>query len=149
MGVVGAFGQSRPVEQECTTGEMKPIFRVPNAKVVSAKPRDLEESVKLKGGKHVSVKQGGCAHYGIQVSFVEKVKADTVAAALKVLCELKTQTESPEAFDQMIKLIEKYGAETQLGEAMQDKQFEMTTVYLDRKMEKGQQQITVTFSFAL
>jgi hypothetical protein len=146
---VSGAAQCGQAADQCTTGEMKPLFRVSNAKTVSAKPREVEEIVKLKGGMKVSVKQGGCAHYGIQVSFTEKEKADTVASALKVLRQLSPLAETNEAFDQMIQLIEKYGAKTPLGEPMQDKQFEFTTVDVNREVNAGLQKITVTFSFAL
>ena len=158
MGVVLAATSAAAAQgidpAECTVGDLTRLMKAEESSQVSRpEPRTMVETVSVREKLYsysVQVRQGGCAHYGVVISFYTAKDTPPHTAALRVIKTLKAKAARPDVFEQMRVLLQRHGAKTKLGEPIQDRDFEMATLYLESvRHRKDQQHITVTLSIAL
>ncbi|HYG98731.1 MAG TPA: hypothetical protein VD837_06330 [Terriglobales bacterium] len=146
-------------EDDCTLGEVAPILNDGAGTTVERlrrSPRQLIERTLLAPGLRVEVAQGGCAHYGVQITFTDERKSAgrrppdrLLSEALKLLTALKRRTESS-AVNATVEILTAHQREAyEDGGVLQDREFPDVTVYVSMRDGENGRKVEVTYSLVL
>jgi hypothetical protein len=145
------YGAVQEPQPECTLGEVKPLLRSVHSgdvKRIRNGPRDLTESTRLANGTPVQVSQGGCAHYGVKITFTLGQKAvddKLINEAFQLVSRLNKRTESYAIHD-IVAILKKYRKDDyKSGDMLQDSAYPDVTLYVEREPSS----LVVTYSFVL
>lgn len=147
-------------DDECPLGEVLPLLTdSPGNQVerIRKGPRELVERTRLARGVTVEVAQGGCAHYGVRMSFTAERRTGVgrrpsdrlLADALEMLRALRPRTRSPVVTDTIAVLTAHEHDRYADGDVLQGRAYPDVTISVSARGVQDGRDVEVIYSFAL